>query len=294
MEEVQWDRQSFVPKTPPPRKEGSSILGPILFVLAISVAGGAGYLYIKNNGIPEIGIKPTSENAELMARLEEMNERLERLEKRLHVSPPARSASSQPSATAPASSGPPSRRAPAEPRVAPSVYASTQLSSPPPSSTPSQFAAPTLPNSSSRDLSALQGELESNREAWEATTNRLGDAVGELGDQRRELAGTQETLGQMQRDLERTYLAFDLRKNAERQRIGPVWMDLRSVDRKAQRFTMRVFFDDRWVEMKDRVLGERLEFYIRGVSHPIELVVSEIRQDQVLGHLGLPKQGVSR
>ena len=156
------------------------------------------------------------------------------------------------------------------------------------------MATPVAPNLSSRDLSAQQGELSSNREAWEATTNRLGDAVGELGDQRRELADTRATIGQIQRNLERTYLPFDIRKSAGRQRIGPIWMDLRSVDRRAQRYTMRLFFDDRWVEMKDRVLGERLEFFVRGTNTPLDLVISEIGQDQVMGQLGLPKEATAR
>ncbi|MBF8304915.1 MAG: hypothetical protein HW398_103 [Acidobacteria bacterium] len=299
MEEVQWDRQSFAQKAPPPKGGGSSILGPILFVLVVSIAGGAAYLYIQNNGIPEMGIQPSPQvqSNELLARLDEMNERLEQLEKRLHVSPPPSksSASSQPSSTGAASSGSPARPAPGGNRAATSAYAPTPSSAPPPprNSTPSPVATPVPSNLPSRD-STLQGELTSNREAWEATANRLGDAVGELGDQRRELADTQETIGEIQRNLERTYLPFDIRKSAGRQRIGPIWMDLRSVDRRAQRYTMRLFFDDRWVEMKDRVLGERLEFYVRGTSTPLELVISEIGQDQVMGQLGLPKEGTAR
>ena len=118
--------------------------------------------------------------------------------------------------------------------------------------------------------------------------------MGELGEQRRALDSAQETLGQIQRNMERTYLPFDLSKNTGRQRIGPIWLDLRRTDRRAQRYTMRLFFDDRWVEMKDRVLGERLEFYISGVSLPLELVISEIRKDQVVGKLGLPKDEIRR
>ena len=299
MEEVQWDRQSFVQKTPPPQGGGSSILGPLLFVLVVSLVGGAAYLYVKNNGIPEMGIKasPQAQANELMVRLDEMNERLEQLEKRLRVTPPPRSdASSQPSPKGSAPPGSPARPASGTNRAAPPAYASNQYSSPPPSrtSTPPPMATPVPSNSSSRDFSALQGDLTANRQAWEATANRLGDAVGELGDQRRELADTQQAIGQIQRNFERTYLPFDIRKSAGRQRIGPVWMDLRSVDRRAQRYTMRLFFDDRWVEMKDRVLGERLEFYVRGTSSPLELVISEIGQDQVMGQLGLPKEGTAR
>jgi len=115
-----------------------------------------------------------------------------------------------------------------------------------------------------------------------------------LGSQRREIASTQAALGEIQRSFERTYLPFELRRSFGRQQVGPIWLDLRSVDRKAQRFTMRLFVDDRWVEMKDRVLGERLEFYVRGFSNPLELVISEIRQDQVSGQLGVPSQELSR
>jgi hypothetical protein len=299
MEEVQWDRQSFAQKTPPPQHGGSSILGPILFVLVVSIAGGAAYLYIRSNGIPEMGIQPSpqAQSNELMARLDEMTERVEQLEKRLRVSPPSKSsAPSEPSPTRAASPGSPARPAPGTNRAATSAYAPTPSSAPPPprNSTSSAVATPIPSNLPSRDNSALQGELTSNREAWEATANRLGDAVGELGDQRRELADTQETIGEIQRNLERTYLPFDIRKSAGRQRIGPIWMDLRSVDRRSQRYTMRLFFDDRWVEMKDRVLGERLEFYVRGTSSPLELVISEIGQDQVMGQLGLPKEGTAR
>ncbi|MGH9787035.1 MAG: hypothetical protein ACRD88_22930, partial [Terriglobia bacterium] len=184
MEEVQWDRQSFVPKAPPPKGGSSSLLGPVLFVLIVSIAGGAAYLYIKNNGIPEMGIEasPQAQTNEVMARLDEMSARLEQLEKRLRVSPPTRTeASSQPSPQGAASSGSPVRPAPGANRAAPSASASTQYASPPPprSSTPPAVAAPVPSNSSSRDLSGLQGELTSNREAWEATANRLGDAVGE-------------------------------------------------------------------------------------------------------------------
>jgi hypothetical protein len=120
------------------------------------------------------------------------------------------------------------------------------------------------------------------------------DAVGELGYQRRELTTTQEAVEQIQRTFERTRVPFDIRKNSGRQQVGPIWMDLRNVDRSAQRFTMRLFFDDQWVEIKDRVLGERLEFYIREFTNPLELVVSEIRRDQVLGQLGVPVAGTLR
>ena len=296
MEEVQWDRQSFVTKPPPPPPRGSSILGPLLFVVVVSLIGAGGYLYVKNNGIPDIGLAPAkSEMSELADRLDEMNARLEQMERRLPVSAPSRPRTlPQDSSATAASSGSVALR-PASRRDGISVApASSSASSPSPEATPPPIADLTPPTPSSSNTPFSQGESASKRDAWEATTNRLGDAVGELGEQRRTLDSTQETLGQIQRNMERTYLPFDLRKNAGRQRIGPIWLDLRRTDRRAQRYTMQIFFDDKWVEMKDRVLGERLEFYISGVSLPLELVISEIRKDQVVGKLGLPQDGIRR
>ena len=239
MEEVQWDRQSFVTKTPPPRNEGSSILGPLLFVIVVGLAGAGGYLYIKNNGIPQVGIKP--QMSELTTRLEEMNARLEALEKRLRVSPPSRSsATDPPSSSAAAVSG--AQIAPSSSRLARAASGPTPFSAGPQSSASPQAANTLRMNPSSRDMAAVEGELASNREAWEATADRLGDTVGELGNQRRELTNTRESLGELQRNLERTYLPFDLRKNGGRQRVGPIWMDLRRGDRQGQRYTMGGFF----------------------------------------------------
>jgi hypothetical protein len=296
MEEVTWDRNSFVTKPPaePPRR--SSIMGPVLFGILLWIAGAGGYFYFKYNGVPRIGA-PDSQMTELTARLDDIATRLERLEKR-----PAAAVrpinSTAPPSPVPAPTGSSSSAVTPARRAETVPHPSHQPPAVPPQSTPSSAeVSRTLQSSAGAPSAAqpsLESELASHRDIWEATTNRLGEAVGELGNQRREIASTQQTLEQIQRNFERTYLPFDLRRNSGRQQIGPIWLDLRSVDRRAQRFTIRLFVDDRWVEMKDRVLGERLEFYVRGFASPLELVISEIRQDQVSGQLGLPPDGLPR
>jgi len=141
-----------------------------------------------------------------------------------------------------------------------------------------------------QELESVHTDLASTREIWEATTDRLGRAVGELGVQRAEIARTRETLGQFLINFERTVYPFQLSGNSGRMRVGPIWLQLRDTDRKKQRYTLGLFLDDRWVEVKDRTLREPVEFYLSDSVLPLELVVTQIGARQVTGHVAVPKQ----
>ena len=50
-----------------------------------------------------------------------------------------------------------------------------------------------------------------------------------------------------------------------------------------------VMADDKRVEKKDRTINEPVQFYTSGTRTPYEVVVNEIRKDQVIGYLSVPK-----
>jgi hypothetical protein len=54
-----------------------------------------------------------------------------------------------------------------------------------------------------------------------------------------------------------------------------------------------VLADDRRVEKKDKNLNEPVQFYMTGTRIPYEVVVNEIRKDQVTGYLAVPKVKVT-
>jgi len=280
MEEIKWDREAFAKQQrvagPGP---GFSLGGILLLFITVGVVAGGGYWYLKTRGmapnLPEINLpslgslNPGGTNE----RLETMELRLEQIEKRLNITTSNTAPKPNAARTTAASSGPRTTDAPLR-------RATGSLPADPATLKPS-VADATASATAAREQVA-------SREAWAATTDRLGMAVGELGEQRREIAQTQEDLTQLRLQMQRTYLPFELSKNAGQQRVGPILLDLQSTDRKNQRYNLVLQFDDRSVQMKDRALGERVEFYISGADEPLELVVSEILPDRIVGKLALP------
>ena len=284
MEEDKFNRQAFVKQRGEPRRTGSSMAGPLFLVIIVCLAGLGGYMYVKAygfpSGIPDIGVGE-SHLSQIAERLEEIETRLVRMENRQKVSPSPAPSTEKPAPTntavsVPSSSIPPTSRQTPGSSAAPSPAKETPLLS------------------LQQELGSVQSDIAANQEAWEATTDRLGDAVGELGSQRSEIASTRDSLDQFQKSFERTSLPFQLHRKGGRRRIGPIWLELKKVDSKKQRYTVQMLLDDKWIELKDRVLGEKMEFYASGFKAPLELVVSDIFKDEIAGQLVLPKEVAQR
>lgn len=279
-----FDRTVFVKRQQQKeRSPGPPLLGILLLVAIVVLVAFGGYKYIKANGMPALGdVGGSSPNsnpdlAQIVDKLNDIEQRLERLEKRR--------------ATAPA--------------TAENPLASTNPSSSPRSNEPSSSLSSGRRTVSSRPLDpaeakrlaelqrkygSLEAGVQADRERWDATTERVAGTVTELGEQRSQLAGTREKVDQLWERFEREPIAFNLQKGGDKQRVGPLWLWLRKTDRKSNRYTMRVFADDKWIELKDRALLEPVELYLAEVPVPFELVITRIGDDEVSGVLGVPHQ----
>jgi hypothetical protein len=140
-----------------------------------------------------------------------------------------------------------------------------------------------------KEINALQRDVTAGREEWEATTNRLGSVVGELGAQRSEIDDNKATLNQLLDRFQRQDYTFTLQRRSGRLRVGPLALWLQSSDNRTGRYTMRVMVNDKWVEFKDRTLHEAVDFYPSGSTVPIELVVSQVNRDRVAGKIAVPQ-----
>ena len=67
-------------------------------------------------------------------------------------------------------------------------------------------------------------------------------------------------------------------------------LQFRGVDAKKRRYTVRVFVDDQWVEVKDRALLEVVQLSVSDVNTPIKIVATQIRRNEVVGYLAVPKK----
>jgi hypothetical protein len=133
------------------------------------------------------------------------------------------------------------------------------------------------------EVAATKSELEKTIADLSRTTGDLGVMSGLIATNARELAALKE-LG------ERNYFEFSLRKSSRPQRVGDIVVALKRTDVKRSKYTIDLIADDRKIEKKDKNTNEPVQFYLSKARQPYELVVNEIRKDQISGYLAAPKR----
>ena len=143
----------------------------------------------------------------------------------------------------------------------------------------------------STDLTGAKTDSASARKDLEDTKSKLTSTVGDLGVQSGLIARNKEEVDALKRLNERNIYDFTLTKSKTPQHDSVVQLTLRSTDAKKFRFTMTVVADDKAIEKKDRNVDEPMQFYIRGVHAPYEIVVFDVTKDHATGYLSTPKDG---
>lgn len=137
-------------------------------------------------------------------------------------------------------------------------------------------------------MGALQAESSSNREAWQATTNRLAEVAGELGAQHGQIIQNQDELHRYLARTEHTSLTFELRRSSTPEPVGPIELSLQSTNQKSRRYTLCVYVQGSCVQMKDRVLFEVVQLQVTPGSPPLELIATKVDRDGIVGYLEVP------
>jgi hypothetical protein len=306
-----FDRQVFVKKQqaqkPPSR---SPLPGGLILVLVAALSAFATYRYVKAGGKEPSNTADKARIAELQTKLKSMQDQVQELEKRRHAAA-ARQVpqESKPSAAKPAPTGnkasPEQATHPDRPLVSeskPSAKAAAKdpghpaagsAASAPPlrasSSTPNPSAS-TSQAVSSKELNSLKGNLAANHDEWQATTDRLGNVVGELDTQRSAIQQTQSGVNYLLERAQRSDIAFALRKGSGLQHVGPIAMELESTSVKGQHYSIRMMVDDKSIVLKDRALNEIVQFYTSRSKYPLRLIVSQIGRRDVSGTLAVPTE----
>ena len=283
MEEGNFSRESFV--TPPDQAAGSSTraAGFLLLLGLLGALGFVAYKLLQGNSLANLtNNNPTAETSQLLERMDHFEKRLEQLEKRRRTTGADATDSKGSPNMASSSAGSAVHRTPFRVAVSGALNPDRTTSA----------GAVTDPRLSrlQEGVGALREDVNANEESWKAATDRLADVAGELGSQRGELARNREALDQLLARSEHNFLRFELRRGGQRQAVGPLVLLLESVDGKRQRYSLRVFADDRWIDLKDHSLFEAVTLYVSGKKqNPLELVATEIRRDLVVGYLAVPQ-----
>ncbi len=146
----------------------------------------------------------------------------------------------------------------------------------------------------SSDVNTVRSEVASTKSELDRTIAALKSVQGDLGVQSGLIATNAKELAALRSLGERNYFEFDLTKSKEMRKIGDVTMRLKKADVKRNRYTIELVADDKLVEKKDRSVNEPVQFYVARARLPYEVVVNEVRKDQIVGYLATPKVQVGR
>ena len=141
---------------------------------------------------------------------------------------------------------------------------------------------------SSEQLNTVSGDVTAVKADLDATKGDLRMARSELGTL---IARNSQDIDVLRRLGERDYVEFTIQGKKKPQAVGPVVVELRSVDTKKNKFTVALVVDDLRTEKKDRLVNEPIFFYQRGAkSQPTEFVVNSVGKDKITGYVSIPKR----
>jgi len=144
---------------------------------------------------------------------------------------------------------------------------------------------------SADQLNAVSGDVSVVKADLEITKNDLKMARSELGTL---IARNGEEINVLRRLDERDYVEFTIQGRKKPQVVGPVTVELRSVDTKRNKFTVALVVDDLRTEKKDRLVNEPIFFYPRGDRQVTEFVVNSVSKDRISGYISTPKSAATR
>jgi hypothetical protein len=143
----------------------------------------------------------------------------------------------------------------------------------------------------SEQLTAVSGDVTTVKTDLDVTKNDLRMARSELGTL---IARNSDEIDVLRRLGERDYIEFTVQGKKKPLVVGPVVVELRSVDIKKNKFSVALVVDDLRTEKKDRLVNEPVIFYQRGAkSQSTEFVVNSVAKDRITGYVSIPKKAPS-
>jgi hypothetical protein len=146
----------------------------------------------------------------------------------------------------------------------------------------------------STEVGTVKSDLGAARTELETTIANLKRVTGDLSEHGSLIATNSTELQALKALGERNYFEFRLGKTKEPQRVGDIAVVLKRADMKKNRYTIELLVDDKRVEKKDKTINEPVQFLTMKARQPYEIVVNEVKKDQIAGYLATPKVQASR
>ncbi len=146
----------------------------------------------------------------------------------------------------------------------------------------------------SSEVGTVKTDVASTKSELEKTVANLKRVTGDLTGQGSLIATNGQELAALKALGERNYFEFRLPKSKDAKRVGDIGMILKKVDVKHNRYTVEVVVDDKKVEKKDKTINEPVQFFVSKARQPYEIVVNEVKKNEIAGYLATPKVQQSR
>jgi Tfp pilus assembly protein PilE len=139
---------------------------------------------------------------------------------------------------------------------------------------------------STDDLNATNGTVTGVKTDLESTKSDLQMARSELGTL---IARNHDEIDTLRRMGERDYVEFSIDAKNKPQKVGPMTVELHSVNAKKNQFSVSVIMDDVRTDKNNRTVNEPIIVYPRGSHQADEFVVNTVGKDKVTGYISVPK-----
>jgi len=144
------------------------------------------------------------------------------------------------------------------------------------------------------DVNSVKSDVVTAQAGLEKTGADLKRVMGDMGVMSGLIATNSKDLSALRELGERNYFEFDLTKKEGQKKIGDITIAYRKSDPGRNRYTVEVLADDKRVEKRDRSINEPVQLYISNNRLPYEIVVNQVKRDEIVGYLATPKVTVAR
>lgn len=146
----------------------------------------------------------------------------------------------------------------------------------------------------STEVGTVKSDVASAKSELEKTVADLRRVRGDLDGTSSLVATNGKELDKLRALGERNYFEFNITKAKQASRVADISLLLKKTDPKRNKFTVELVADDKKVEKKDRNTNEPVQFYTSKARQPYELVVNEVKKNQIVGYLSTPKVQTTR
>ncbi len=140
----------------------------------------------------------------------------------------------------------------------------------------------------SSDVSQVRDEVRSGQEELNKTKAELARIGVQVTEQGTMIATNSAGLDELRKRGEREYLTFNIRKK-QRTNLAGIGIELRKADVKKQFVDFKLFVDDRAMDHKQIYVNKPVTFYAGRNRALYEVVVNEVRKDEMVGYVSTPK-----